>query len=86
MRLTSGISLLARARRLALMVQDTSRELQECASGLHGTIRIGCVPTLAQHLMPLVLQADNGDERPDPSGAVRGAFTIYVPTGLKQRH
>ncbi|QOL50059.1 LysR family transcriptional regulator [Massilia litorea] len=57
MRLTAaGTALLARARRLAIMVEDTSRELQEHASGLRGTIRIGCVPTLAQHLMPSVFQ------------------------------
>ena len=57
MRLTAaGSALLARARRLAIMVEDTSRELQEHARGLRGTIRIGCVPTLAQHLMPSVFQ------------------------------
>lgn len=57
MRLTAaGTALLARARRLAIMVEDTSRELREHASGLRGTIRVGCVPTLAEHLMPAVLQ------------------------------
>jgi len=57
MRLTAaGTALLARAKRLAIMVEDTSRELQEHASGLRGTIRVGCVPTLAEHLMPAVLQ------------------------------
>lgn len=57
MRLTAaGAVLLTRTRQLAIMVDDTSRELREHASGLSGTIRVGCVPTLAEHLMPVVFQ------------------------------
>jgi DNA-binding transcriptional LysR family regulator len=57
MRLTAaGSVLLARTRQMAVMVEETSREMQEYASGLKGTIRMGCVPTLAEHLMPFVFQ------------------------------
>jgi DNA-binding transcriptional LysR family regulator len=57
MRLTAaGAVLLARTRQLAIMVDDTAREMREHATGLSGTIRIGCVPTLAEHLMPVVFQ------------------------------
>jgi DNA-binding transcriptional LysR family regulator len=57
MRLTAaGAVLLTRTRQLAIMVDDTSREMREHASGLSGTIRVGCVPTLAEHLMPVVFQ------------------------------
>ncbi|WP_020653100.1 LysR family transcriptional regulator [Massilia niastensis] len=57
MRLTAaGAVLLARTRQLALMVEDTSREMQEHANGLRGTLRVGCVPTVAEHLMPVVFQ------------------------------
>jgi DNA-binding transcriptional LysR family regulator len=57
MRLTAaGAVLLTRTRQLALMVEDTSREMQEHADGLRGRIRVGCVPTLAEHLMPFVFQ------------------------------
>lgn len=57
MRLTeAGAVLLGRARQLAIMAEDTAREVREHASGLRGTIRIGCVPTLAELLLPLVFQ------------------------------
>jgi DNA-binding transcriptional LysR family regulator len=57
MRLTAaGAVLLTRTRQLAIMVDDTSREMREHATGLSGTIRVGCVPTLAEHLMPVVFQ------------------------------
>jgi DNA-binding transcriptional LysR family regulator len=57
MRLTAaGAVLLARTRQLAIMVEDTSREMREHADGLRGIIRVGCVPTLAEHLMPVVFQ------------------------------
>jgi DNA-binding transcriptional LysR family regulator len=55
MRLTAaGQVLLRRTRQMAIMVEETAREMQDHAGGLQGTVRIGCVPTLAEHLMPAV--------------------------------
>jgi DNA-binding transcriptional LysR family regulator len=55
MRLTAaGQVLLKRTRQMAIMVEETSREMREHADGLQGTVRIGCLPTLAEHLMPTV--------------------------------
>lgn len=57
MRLTAaGSVLLARTRQMAIMVEETAREMQDYAGGMKGTIRVGCVPTLAEHLMPFVFQ------------------------------
>jgi len=57
MRLTvAGSVLLSRTRQMTLMVDDTAREMREHASGLKGHIRLGCVPTLAEHLLPQVFQ------------------------------
>jgi DNA-binding transcriptional LysR family regulator len=52
----AGTVLLTRTRQMALMVEETSREMREYASGLKGKMRIGCVPTLAEHMMPSVFQ------------------------------
>jgi DNA-binding transcriptional LysR family regulator len=57
MRLTAaGHVLLKRTRQMALMVEETAREMQEHAGGLQGEVRIGCVPTMAEHLMPAVFE------------------------------
>lgn len=57
MRLTpAGAVLLTRTRQMALLVEETAREMQEHAGGLKGKLRIGCVPTLAEHMMPFVFQ------------------------------
>jgi DNA-binding transcriptional LysR family regulator len=57
MRLTAaGHVLLKRTRQMAIMVEETSREMREHADGLQGTVRIGCVPTVAEHLMPAVFE------------------------------
>ncbi|ALK99209.1 LysR family transcriptional regulator [Massilia sp. WF1] len=57
MRLTAaGEVLVRRTRQMAIMVEETAREMQEYAGGLQGKVRIGCVPTLAEHLMPSVFQ------------------------------
>jgi DNA-binding transcriptional LysR family regulator len=57
MRLTAaGEVLVRRTRQMAIMVEETAREMQEYAGGLQGTVRIGCVPTLAEHLMPAVFE------------------------------
>jgi DNA-binding transcriptional LysR family regulator len=57
MRLTAaGQVLVRRTRQLAIMVQETAREMQEHAGGLQGNVRIGCLPTLAEHLMPAVFE------------------------------
>jgi DNA-binding transcriptional LysR family regulator len=55
MRLTAaGHVLLKRTRQMALMVEETAREMRDHAVGLQGQVRIGCVPTMAEHLMPAV--------------------------------
>lgn len=57
MRLTAaGEVLVKRTRQMAIMVEETAREMQDYAGGLQGTVRVGCVPTLAEHLMPAVFQ------------------------------
>jgi DNA-binding transcriptional LysR family regulator len=57
MRLTAaGEVLVRRTRQMALMVEETAREMQDYAGGLQGTVRLGCVPTVAEHLMPAVFQ------------------------------
>jgi len=57
MRLTAaGHVLLKRTRQMALMVEDTAREMRDHAGGLQGEVRIGCVPTMAEHLMPAVFE------------------------------
>ena len=55
MRLTAaGHVLLKRTRQMTLMVEETAREMQDHADGLRDEVRIGCLPTLAEHLMPSV--------------------------------
>jgi DNA-binding transcriptional LysR family regulator len=41
---------------MALMVEETAREMRDHAGGLQGEVRIGCVPTMAEHLMPAVFE------------------------------
>jgi DNA-binding transcriptional LysR family regulator len=55
MRLTAaGQVLVRRTRQMTIMVEETAREMQDVAGGLQGNVRIGCVPTLAEHMMPRV--------------------------------
>lgn len=57
MRLTAaGAVLVRRTRQMAIMVEETAREMQDYAGGLQGTVRIGCVPTMAEHMMPRVFE------------------------------
>lgn len=57
MKLTAaGAVLLSRTKQMALLVEETSREMKEHAGGLKGKMRIGCVPTLAEHMMPAVFE------------------------------
>lgn len=56
-RLTAaGTVLLSRTRKMGIMFEDTTREMNDYANGLKGHIRLGCVPTLAEHLLPQVCQ------------------------------
>jgi DNA-binding transcriptional LysR family regulator len=48
----AGALLLARAKRLRLAADETTREMEEVARGVTGLIRLGVVPTAAQHLLP----------------------------------
>ena len=57
MRLTAaGEVLVRRTRQMAIMVEETAREMQDYAGGLQGKVRIGCLPTLAEHMMPRVFE------------------------------
>lgn len=57
MRLTAaGHVLVRRTRQMAIMVEETEREMRDVAGGLQGNVRIGCLPTLAEHLMPAVFE------------------------------
>ncbi|MBP0598618.1 LysR family transcriptional regulator [Herbaspirillum sp. LeCh32-8] len=56
-RLTAvGQALLARARRISLMMDETVREIGDYANGREGNIRLGCIPTLAEHILPSVCE------------------------------
>jgi DNA-binding transcriptional LysR family regulator len=57
MRLTAaGEVLVRRTRQMAIMAEETAREMQDYARGLQGKVRIGCLPTLAEHMMPRVFE------------------------------
>jgi DNA-binding transcriptional LysR family regulator len=84
MRLTAaGAVLLARTRQMAIMVEDTAREMREHANGLQGTIRIGCVPTLAEHLLPSVFEALLADA-PGVEVVLMVAMNDAVLTALRE--
>lgn len=56
-RLTAvGQALLARARRISLMMDETAREIGDYANGREGNIRLGAVPTLAEHVLPPIFE------------------------------
>ena len=56
-RLTAvGEALLNRARRISLMMDETAREIGDYAHGREGNIRLGCIPTLAEHILPGICQ------------------------------
>jgi DNA-binding transcriptional LysR family regulator len=53
LRLTAvGEVLLARTRQMSMLMDETAREIGAYASGVGGHIRLGCVPTIAEHLLP----------------------------------
>lgn len=51
-----GQTLLARARQISLMMDDTTREISDYTNGRVGNIRLGCIPTLAEHILPAVCE------------------------------
>ena len=53
----AGELLLARAQRLRLVADETTREMEDLARGVAGHIRIGAAPTAAQHLLPPVCRS-----------------------------
>lgn len=56
-RLTAvGQALLARARQIGLMMDETAREIADYANGREGNIRLGCIPTLAEHILPSICE------------------------------
>lgn len=56
-RLTAvGQALLVRARQISLMMDETAREISDYANGLEGSIRLGCIPTLAEHILPAICE------------------------------
>jgi DNA-binding transcriptional LysR family regulator len=55
MRLTRvGEVLLARTRQVGIVMAEATREINDYTRGFEGHIRLGCVPTLAEHLLPRV--------------------------------
>ncbi|MBK4738160.1 LysR family transcriptional regulator [Noviherbaspirillum pedocola] len=55
LRLTAvGEVLLARTRQMSIMMDETAREIGDYAKGLEGHIRLGCAPTVAEHLLPQI--------------------------------
>jgi DNA-binding transcriptional LysR family regulator len=55
LRLTSvGEVLLARTRQMGMMMDETARQISDYAKGFDGHIRLGCAPTLAEHLLPQI--------------------------------
>ncbi|SNS92572.1 transcriptional regulator, LysR family [Noviherbaspirillum humi] len=59
----AGKVLLARTRQMGLLMDETMREIQDFAQGLEGHIRLGCVPTLAEHLLPDISEKLLGEAR-----------------------
>jgi len=47
-----GEVLLARTRQMSMMMEETAREISDYARGLEGHIRLGCAPTVAEHVLP----------------------------------
>lgn len=47
-----GELLLARGRELQRSIAETEREVRDFASGLVGTLRLGCAASMAEHLLP----------------------------------
>ncbi len=83
MRLTAaGHVLLARTGQMGLMIEDTAREMREHATGLKGHVRLGCVPTLAEHLLPQVVQ-DMLDQAPDVTIRLGVAMNDALLVGLR---
>jgi DNA-binding transcriptional LysR family regulator len=78
MRLTAaGHVLLRRTRQMAILVEETAREMQDYAGGLQGTVRIGCLPTLAEHLMPAVF-----DQLLDEAPGIAVNFAVAMNVNL----
>lgn len=49
-----GEVLLARTRQMGMMMDETTRQISDYAKGFEGHIRLGCVATLAERLLPEV--------------------------------
>lgn len=52
-----GELLLARGKQLRLSISETEREVRDFASGLIGNIRLGCAASMAEHLLPQLVEA-----------------------------
>lgn len=52
----AGKLLLARSKQLSILVSDATREIEEFSEGVAGHIRVGCIPTLAEHVLPQVCE------------------------------
>ncbi|KQN69152.1 LysR family transcriptional regulator [Duganella sp. Leaf61] len=83
MRLTvAGNVLLSRTRQMGLMIEDTAREMRDHAAGLKGHIRLGCVPTLAEHLLPQILH-DMLEQAPEVTIRLGVAMNDALLAGLR---
>jgi DNA-binding transcriptional LysR family regulator len=52
----AGKVLLSRTQQIGVIFDDTAREISDYASGVKGHTRLGCLPTLAEHLLPNIFQ------------------------------
>lgn len=79
-RLTAaGEALLARAHRLHLAADETTREMVDFARGDSGRIRIGLVPTAAQFLLPQICRALLADTQDVSLKTVIGQDDLLIP-------
>lgn len=82
-RLTAvGQALLTRARQISLMMDETAREIGDYANGRDGNIRLGCVPTLAEHVLPGICQQLLA-EAPKVTIDLKVSMNDVLLTGLK---
>lgn len=58
-----GEVLLGRARQMGLLMEESLREIQDFAQGNNGHIRLGCIPTLAEHLLPEITEKLLGEAK-----------------------
>jgi DNA-binding transcriptional LysR family regulator len=79
-----GEVLLARARRLRTVMQESLREVSDFASGSAGHVRIGCGATMGEYLLPQVCRAIICDS-PGVTIEVQVAMSGVLRAALRDR-